>query len=148
MPPTPERTAAPPPLPRNALWRAWRAPLVALLLLAGAATLFALNPTSTRLYPPCPFRWATGLHCPGCGSTRALHHLLHGRVATAFGLNPLLVVSLPFLGYALVRGATHTRTRRPRRPLPAWAIWVLFAVVLAFGVLRNLPWKPTRWMAP
>lgn len=140
----------PPPMPApssNAPRPAWWViVVVAVVMLAGAAALFSFNPTSTRLFPPCPFRAVTGLHCPGCGSTRALHNLLHGRVATAFGLNPLLVVSLPFIAYTIVRGAI--RTRRPARPLPAWAIWALFAVVLAFGVLRNLPWKPTRWMAP
>ena len=145
-PPLPAPAASPalPPAGRRRTW--WLVAAAAALLLGGAATLFAFNPTTTRLFPPCLFRAATGLHCPGCGSTRALHHLLHGRVATAFDFNPLLVASLPFVAYALVRGAV--RTRRAPRPLPAWAIWGLFVVVLAFGLLRNLPWKPTRWMAP
>ena len=146
--PTPH-PRSPPPLPSR------RDPglpvaIVALTLLAAAAVLFTINPTATRLYPPCPLHAATGLFCPGCGSTRALHHLLHGRLFTAFDLNPLLVTSLPFLAYALARRTLRHRhpDTTPRRPLPPLAIWALLTLVLAFGVLRNLPWKPVRWMAP
>ena len=146
----PAAPPTPPPLPdvprSRAAWAVAVYVAAAAAVVGAAATLFAFNPTSTRLFPPCPFRAATGLHCPGCGSTRAMHHLLHGRVATAFDFNPLLVASLPFMGYAVARQLIPAK--RPPRALPAWTIWLLFAVVLAFGVLRNLPWKPTRWMAP
>jgi hypothetical protein len=118
----------------------------AVALIAAAGVLFAINPTTTRLFPPCPLHAATGLHCPGCGSTRALHQLLHGRVATAFGYNPLLVASLPFILYALARRAWPARS--PPRPLSPWLVWAVLVVVLTFGVLRNLPWEPVRWMAP
>mgnify|MGYP006159624689 CR=1 FL=1 len=53
----------------------------------------------------------------------------------------------PFLAYALAR-RTLFRPRSSTRPLPPWAVWALLALVLAFGILRNLPWKPVRWMAP
>jgi hypothetical protein len=140
---------APPPLPI----RHHPKPLLllaALLLTAATATLFTINPTTTRLYPPCPLHATTGLFCPGCGSTRALHHLLHGRLLTAFDFNPLLVASLPFLLYAAIRFLLHARRPAPAppKPLPAWAIWSLLVLVLAFGILRNLPWQPVRWMAP
>lgn len=141
----------PPPLPTP---RRRLLVLVALLVVAtGATALFAFNPAGSRLFPPCPFHVVTGLYCPGCGSTRAAHHLLHGRVATAFDFNALTVVSLPFLAYAGVLGALRLAGRTPHRPplsqrLPAWAVWALLAAVLLFGVLRNLPYKPVRWMAP
>jgi hypothetical protein len=131
----------------------WVLPLAALALLAGAALLFAFNPASSRLLPPCPFHALTGLYCPGCGSTRACHHLLHGRIATAFDFNPLMVVSLPFIAYGLARQAVRLARGSPPPPaapsrLSGWWIWGLLVVVLAFAVARNLPWKPVRWMAP
>src|SRR2546425_12377672 len=67
-----------------------------LALVAGASTLlFFFDPGSYRFYPRCLFNQVTGLLCPGCGSLRALHQLLHGHVAAAFHLNALLVLFLP-----------------------------------------------------
>ena len=143
----------PPPLPTAPRRLLVLAILASLVAAAGAIALFAVNPSSSRLFPPCPFHAATGLYCPGCGSTRAAHHLLHGRFATAFDFNALMVVSLPFLACAGALGALRLAGRTPRRPpvsqrLPAWAVWALLAAVLLFGILRNLPYKPVRWMAP
>jgi hypothetical protein len=134
----------PPPLPR----RFPRAPylIAGALVVAGVAVVFAFNPARTDFFPRCPLHAATGLYCPGCGSTRAVHQLLHGRVAAAFGYNPLLVVSLPLLAYAVAR--QFIRALPPRRPLPAWAVWAVFAALVTFGVVRNLPWGAVRWMAP
>lgn len=38
-----------------------------------------------------------GLRCPGCGSQRAIHALLHLQFKDAFMFNPLVVISIPFL---------------------------------------------------
>ena len=52
---------------------------------------------------PCLFHLVTGAYCPGCGGTRALLALLHGRLADSIRLNPLVLymaVSIPsFLLY-------------------------------------------------
>jgi len=136
---------APPPLPARRIPPALRIAAGAVVL-GLAWALFAFNPTTTHLFPPCPLHALTGLYCPGCGTTRAAHQLLHGHVATAFGLNPLMVVALPFIAYVLLRRAIPLGP--PARPLPPWTIWALLVVVLTFGVLRNLPWAPVRWMAP
>src|SRR4051812_28859789 len=50
---------------------------------AGIVVLYHFRPGVGSHYPPCPIYWATGLYCPGCGITRALHHLLHGRIDVA-----------------------------------------------------------------
>jgi hypothetical protein len=142
--------ATPPPLPatpaqRRALWLA----VAAVVLAAGAVVLFVFNPEQAHFFPPCPLHAVTGLYCPGCGSTRALHQLLHGHVAAAFDFNPLLVVALPFVLVGLAREVWRI-TRGIARPsrLPAWWMWAVLVVVVAFGVARNLPWGPVRWMAP
>src|SRR5882757_3156742 len=77
--------------------------LIWLSLAAGAAYIFIFEPGKTGFFPACPFRTLTGFTCPGCGSTRGLHRLLHGDVISAFEFNPIMVLALPFLLYALVR---------------------------------------------
>lgn len=58
---------------------------------------FSFNPSKNAIFPKCPFFVLTGLKCPGCGSQRAIHSLLHLNYAEAFRHNALLVVSLPLI---------------------------------------------------
>src|SRR5580693_9291812 len=44
----------------------------------GAVLLELFDPATSGIFPPCPFRYLTGWYCPGCGSLRAIHQLLHG----------------------------------------------------------------------
>src|SRR2546430_502454 len=99
------------------------------VIAAGAAILHRFDPETVHFYPRCVFHVLTGLQCPGCGTTRALHHLLHGDVAGAFRLNAMLFVVAPFSGLALVwrRFAAH--------PVTGWAA---VAVTVAWWVLRNV----------
>ena len=115
-----------------------------LLLIAGAVYLFVFEPGKTGLFPPCPFRFFTGLTCPGCGTTRALHQLMHGHFVAAFMLNPLLLLALPFLLYAFLRYSAIALRGRipPRNALPAPYIYAIFFVVVGFWIFRNTPFYP------
>jgi hypothetical protein len=111
--------------------------------LTACAVLFYFDPASHGFYPVCLFHEATGLWCPGCGSLRALHQLLHGHIFAAFRFNPLLVLSLPFCIWFAGR---HIFRTDPNQSVGAkvslkW-IWIGFAVVLVFSVWRNLPGSP------
>jgi hypothetical protein len=126
--------------------RASRVKTIALAagLLGGLATagmLFFFDPARGWgwLYPQCTFHRLTGLDCPGCGSLRALHQLLHGQLLAALRLNAFLILSLPVLGWAGFR-----LFRRELKGGPAVAIrplwwWLYLAAWVAFGILRNLP---------
>ena len=105
-----------------------------------AAVVFAFDPARVSLFPPCPLHQYTGLWCPGCGTTRAMHQLLHGNVTAAFRFNPLAISLLPVIGYLAVR-------REEQAMKPVW-IWTLLGVVVAFGVLRNIPAYPFTLLAP
>ncbi len=61
----------------------------------GIPLLFLFDPATTSFYPPCLFKTVLGVPCPGCGSLRATHQLLHGNVAAAWELNKPLLVALP-----------------------------------------------------
>ena len=45
----------------------------------------------------CPFHAITGLHCPGCGVTRATLLLLKGHVADSLNMNPNCLFAIIFL---------------------------------------------------
>ena len=115
-----------------------------LLLLAGSVYLYAFEPGKTGFFPRCLFRVLTGLTCPGCGSTRAMHQLLHGHFAAAFMLNPLFLLALPFLLYALIRYSAAVMRGGVPRPnaLHASYIYALFVIVVSFWIFRNTPFYP------
>ena len=79
--------------------------VLAALGLVGVIVLYAFDPRNPGTYPICPFLGLTGYHCPGCGTLRALHQLLHGNVIAALGYNPLTILSLPFIAYSFAEGA-------------------------------------------
>ena len=115
---------------------------------AAAIVLFACDPSRVPIYPVCLFHRLTGLNCPGCGSLRAMHQLLHGNVLAALHLNALLVVSLPLFAWLGFRMYRQTTTGAPKVPVkPLW-LWTYVGVALVFGILRELPsplfaaWKP------
>src|SRR6266496_4706029 len=81
----------------------WSVVLVMLAAAGAAAILFSFNPAQYGFYPVCYFHAATGLNCPGCGSLRALHQLLHGHVAETARHNLLLLLCLPFLAGVMMR---------------------------------------------
>ena len=118
--------------------------LIWLSIALGATYLFIFEPGKTGFFPACPFRTLTGFTCPGCGSTRGLHRLLHGDVVSALEFNPLMVLSLPFLLYALVRYTAAAVSGRPlqRHNLDAKYIWMLFGVIMSFWIFRNTRFYP------
>lgn len=131
-----------------------RAAWVALGILAlalAAAQLRQSGPEGVGWLPGCLFHRFTGLHCPGCGMTQGTFALLNGRLAEAFRFNPVGMILLPLalagIGLELagwVRG----------RPLPwrlhfgKYGALAIAGVVIAFWILRNLPWWPFTLLAP
>ena len=114
------------------------------LLVAGATYVFAFEPGRTGFFPICLFRYFTGFTCPGCGGTRAMHQILHGDFLTAFTLNPLLLIAIPFLVFALLRYSVIVLRGGVPRPnaLPAPYIYAIFFVVVSFWIFRNTPFYP------
>ena len=129
-------------LPVGGKWKSRADGLVArlasrklLLLCSGAVALvlvvvlFRNNPEDIPFFPRCPFFMLTGLKCPGCGTARALHCLLHGEVARAVAFNPILVFAFPILGLLLLL---------PSLARSALLCWVVFVVVVFYTILRNV----------
>lgn len=108
-------------------------------LLAFGLVYYALDPAESSVFPRCTFLTLTGYKCPGCGSQRAIHALLHGDVMGAVRHNALLLIALPWIALCLY--AESRRTRNPRlyaRINAPLLIWLFLATVLIWWLLRNI----------
>ena len=124
--------------------------LLGLAALPCLVMVYARNPAEPGFYPPCVFYALTGLHCPGCGTLRAVHQLLHGNLIAAFGYNPYTMLALPVIGYAFLSSLLMSAygKRVPTVFIHPALIWGLLAAVLSFWALRNLPVYPFTMLAP
>lgn len=130
-------------------WPGWAAPAaVSAAAVAAGGVLYAVDPHQPGHYPTCPFLALTGYFCPGCGSLRAIHDLLHGDVAGALARNPAVLLVVPYLLVALATWAWRSTGRPAPRStsLPPAVVWGLLVVVPAYGLLRNLP--GLTWLSP
>ena len=128
---------------------AGRAALVLFAVVAaggGIAYLAIVPPAESAFYPKCQLHTLSGLHCPGCGATRAVHAALNGRVLQALAYNALPLVVLPMAGILFVR-MRRRRLQNQAADSNVWP-WVIGATFLLFGILRNLPWHPFTLLAP
>ena len=120
------------------------------LLATGLVLLRIYNPATSTLFPPCPVHFLTGWYCPGCGSLRAIHQLLQGNLRAAWAMNPLSMLLFPFLVYGLAREATSYLRGQPSPQFAVPGAWIraLCALIVLFGIVRNLPFHPFDLLAP
>ena len=78
---------------------------------------------------PCPTNALTKIHCPGCGTLRAMHALLHGDVKEALSQNILAVIFIPILP------AIYFFPKYFKKPIVPAAMLVIF---ILYAILRNL----------
>jgi hypothetical protein len=50
---------------------------------------------------PCPFKYLTGIDCPGCGFQRSVLALMQGNLHDSFALYPPAIPLLIFFAYGL-----------------------------------------------
>ncbi|MDO4261659.1 MAG: DUF2752 domain-containing protein [Eubacteriales bacterium] len=121
------------------------------LALAGAAlVLYYGFVSSTGTGIPCLFRYFTHLQCAGCGATRMLIALGHGRLGEAYAAHPVLLAASPFLLWIVGRLAL-SYARGGSLALRRWekaGLWALTAILVLFFVWRNLPALRLGWPLP
>lgn len=76
--------------------------LLAIITIAGIVIITYYPPTSHQ-YIPCIFNVVTGLHCAGCGTTRAIYSLLQGNIFEASRNNLPLFIWGPYCIYMLFK---------------------------------------------
>jgi len=106
---------------------------------------------ANNFWPPCFTYKATGLHCPGCGTTRCLYSLLHGDIPQALAYNLLFPIMLPYILWSVGRFGYYYLSDKPKPPRKAWPRWVapvLVILIYGYAAIRNIPSEPFNYLAP
>jgi hypothetical protein len=112
---------------------------------------FKLNPKSFAYFPKCPFYSFTGLYCPGCGSQRAFHEMLHGNLWVGIQHNFLIMLALLVIFYkfyVFFQNSFQKENTVKNILYHNAAPWVILVVVMSFWILRNIPMDPFIILAP
>ena len=114
--------------------------IAGIMLISAFCIYFAFNPEETEIFPPCPFHYLTGYDCPGCGSQRALHSILHLKLYKAATYNPLMVLFIPYITIGLYMNYLGGKDRFPRTRkflFGSTAIKVIFVIIILYWIGRN-----------
>lgn len=102
-------------------------------------------------FPSCPTWTIFHIYCPGCGTQRAIHYLLHGELQKAFRYNPLLVCISPLM-MILVAQYLYESFSGKRWYIPifnnAVFLYAVFFLFLAYFIVRNLPLEDLGFLKP
>lgn len=128
---------------RPSRWTLLRAPLLMGAAGVGAfALLYFRDPHVAGSYGFCPFKFLTGLECPGCGGLRAMNHVANFEWGAALSSNVFAVVLVASLFVLWLRW-TYRRARGDDSLIFAFSPvygYVLLGVMILFTVVRNTPW--------
>ena len=109
----------------------------AVLVLGTVYLIF--DPAETFWMPKCPIHTLTGLDCPGCGSQRAFHSLLHGDLAGAARTNALLLLFIPLIAVMGIGEINRNRWPRFYRFMVSPPmVYGLLAVMVIWTIVRNI----------
>ncbi|MBO8440533.1 MAG: DUF2752 domain-containing protein [bacterium] len=120
----------------------WFYAAAAIAVVIVGSVLFLFNPAETGVFPRCPFLMLTGYECPGCGSQRAIHALLHGDIIRAWDYNPLLVIAVPYIILGFIAELSFRRSRLMctvrDRLYSGRAVWIVLTVIIIYWIGRNV----------
>lgn len=122
-----------------------------LVVIIGVAILFfVLDPSKNTLFPKCMFHSLTGYYCPGCGSQRAVHSLLHLDLAGVVHYNFLFLPAILLIIYHYLHPVLNHifHWKLPNIFYYKQTPWIILGVVVVFWILRNIPVFPFSVMAP
>lgn len=108
-------------------------------VLALAAVYYFYDPSQSTMAPRCMLNAMTGFLCPGCGSQRMLHALLHGDFIAAWHYNAFVICIFPLLGAMLFAAAFRPRFPRLYAFLNSVPMIVgISAAIVIWTIARNL----------
>jgi hypothetical protein len=96
------------------------------------------------------FLFLTGYYCPGCGSQRAVHNLLHlnfsGVISNNFLFLPAVALVIYHYSFGLVN--RFFRLNLPNIFYLKYTPAAILVIIVVFWVLRNLAFYPFSVLAP
>ena len=113
---------------------------IVLILLAALYLFYNLNPETQPIFPKCPFLVLTGYECPGCGTQRAIHQLLHLNIGAALKYNTFMLLALPYIllsVYMEYLGGKKRNVKLQKIFYGRYSAIVILIVILLYWVLRN-----------
>ena len=116
-------------------------PLLALLMRVELDSEVAFKGMSFPLPQVCYSQRFFGIACPGCGLTRSIIYLMHGKFAFSYAVHHLgwlvflvIIAQIPFRLWCLWRGQINIHWSKT-------AHWLVWGVVAALFALKSL----LRW---
>ena len=110
------------------------------ILGAGIYYFYQHDPAqSETVFILCVTKNISGIDCPGCGSQRAFHELLHGNFIKAAKLNLTIYFYIPLLLFLFLKIALKPfRIDLPDLLITTKRLMLILFFLLLFTVLRNL----------
>lgn len=124
---------------RNLGKRTILAIIIGFLAVALATAYYFFDPVEARWMPKCIWKMATGTDCPGCGSQRMAHALIHGDFLGAWHANAYALCMIPVIMFLLWLEFAKDRYSKLYATVhrPA-VITSLVSTVILWWVFRNL----------
>jgi hypothetical protein len=118
-------------------------------LASGSIFVACFDPAKLGL-PICPLLAMTGFACPGCGLTRAFHALFNGYLIPALDFNILVPVWAAIFAYSFLSLVLMAARGRGLPMWPTWPgfLWTFMFILIAFGIVRNIPQWPFTILFP
>lgn len=89
---------------------------------------------------PCLMLTVFGIYCPGCGGTRALEALMHGKIITALWYHPLIPYTAVLAGgFMLTQGLDRLGVKAVRGwKFHNWYLYGAVIIIICNFLLKNM----------
>ncbi|MDR1925371.1 MAG: DUF2752 domain-containing protein [Planctomycetaceae bacterium] len=137
--------------PKNSFDRneVWFFVVMSFFCFVGLVVLYFVHPSEYSFMPRCPFNLLTGMYCPGCGSMRAAHYLLHQNFSASFRHHPFFVpFIITVLFFYVKRAYELCRNKTVSFKYELLFCKIILCFVVIFFIVRNIPVSSLDWMRP
>ncbi len=112
---------------------------IVIMAVALAIAYYFFDPVEVRWMPRCLWKVATDTDCPGCGSQRMAHALMHGDFSAAWHANAYALCMIPVIVFLIwlefAKDCYPKLYATVHRPA---VIMSLMATIILWWIFRNL----------